>query len=140
MKYLYNATFTPDKTDGGYTITFTDLPEAISQAETMDDAMIEATELLEMALVGRIKRKEPIPTPTELVDHAIAVPLQTALKTALYLSLNQKQLTQTDFSKLMGTSYREASRILSPTHKTKVSTLQKALNIIGYQTLLEVIE
>ena len=43
-RFVYPATLTPDKKDGGFVVTFADVPEAIAQAENVDDALSEAAD------------------------------------------------------------------------------------------------
>ncbi len=52
-EFLYPARFTPDKKDGGYVVTFRDIPEAITQGETTDECLEEAAGALQVALEGR---------------------------------------------------------------------------------------
>lgn len=35
----YRATLTPDSTDGGFVVTFKDMPEAITQGDDLADAL-----------------------------------------------------------------------------------------------------
>jgi antitoxin HicB len=39
---------------GGFVITFPDVPEALTQAETMDECIEQASDALEEAIIGRI--------------------------------------------------------------------------------------
>ena len=52
-QFTYAVKFTPDKS-GGYVVTCRDLPEAITQAETIEDALIEAADCLEEAIAARV--------------------------------------------------------------------------------------
>lgn len=36
-EFLYSARFSPDKKDGGYVVTLRDIPEAITQGETVEN-------------------------------------------------------------------------------------------------------
>ena len=46
----YAATLTPDEEDGGYVVTFRDVPEGITQGETLEDAVCRAADALAVAL------------------------------------------------------------------------------------------
>ena len=48
--FMYPVTLTPDKKDGGFVVTFTDIPEAITQGETEDEALAAAKDALESAI------------------------------------------------------------------------------------------
>ncbi len=47
--------------DGGFVVTFLDIPEAITQGEDGHDALTQASDALEEAIAGRIRRGDPIP-------------------------------------------------------------------------------
>jgi len=61
---MYPVTLTPDEADGGFTVTFEDLPEVITQGDTMTEALAEAADALDEAVAGRIRRGDPIPEPS----------------------------------------------------------------------------
>lgn len=48
MKYTYLALFEVDKENGGYTITFPDFPGAVSEAGSLNEAIYNAREALEI--------------------------------------------------------------------------------------------
>jgi antitoxin HicB len=64
QELAYPVTLTPDTIDGGFVVTFADIPEAITQGETMVEALTEAADALEEAIAGRIRRGDPIPEPS----------------------------------------------------------------------------
>jgi antitoxin HicB len=41
-EFAYPARFAPDKKDGGFVVSFRDIPEAITQGETVDECREEA--------------------------------------------------------------------------------------------------
>ena len=42
----FPVTLTRDETDGGFVVTFRDIPEAITQGETVEDALVMAKDAL----------------------------------------------------------------------------------------------
>ena len=52
-RFSFPAKFTPDESDGGFVVTFQDLPEAITQGDSMEQALAEAADCLEEAMLGR---------------------------------------------------------------------------------------
>ncbi|NEO72860.1 MAG: hypothetical protein F6K52_26150 [Moorea sp. SIO3H5] len=88
-RFSFPATFTPDESDGGFVVTFRDLPEAITQGDSMEQALAEAADCLEEAIAARIDDQLDIPNPSspEGGDYLVPVPIQTALKAALYLAM-----------------------------------------------------
>lgn len=59
-KYLFFATFTPCE-EGGYTITFVDLPGCISECDDIEEGMRNAKEALELQLWGMEEDDDSIP-------------------------------------------------------------------------------
>jgi antitoxin HicB len=64
--FTYPVKLTEDKDDGGYVVTCRDLPEAITQGDTVEGALSEAADALEEAIAGRIEDDKEIPAPTAL--------------------------------------------------------------------------
>lgn len=68
--YQFPAIFDPDEETKTITITFPDLPGAISQGDDFEDAMYMAGDVLEGFLLIMIEDGEAIPEPsaTETID------------------------------------------------------------------------
>ena len=64
-RFSFPVTLTTDEVDGGFTVTFRDLPEAITQGENIEDALNEAADCLEEAIANRVIRRLSIPTPSD---------------------------------------------------------------------------
>jgi predicted RNase H-like HicB family nuclease len=62
-KYIFPAIFDPD-VDGGYTITFPDLPGCITEGDNLDEALYMAKDALELYLYSLEENEEHIPSPT----------------------------------------------------------------------------
>jgi len=99
-QFVYPARFTPDAQEGGFVVTFVDLPEAITQGETKEAALQEAADCLEEAIANRIVTGLPIPPPSRIKRGQYAVPVaaQTAAKAALYIALQEAQITNSPYA------------------------------------------
>lgn len=139
-EFLYPARFTPDKKDGGYVVTFRDIPEAITQGETTDECLEEAAGALQAALEGRIMSDLDIPkaSKSRKGERSIAVPVQTALKAALYLEMRKAGITRVELARRLRIDEKEARRMLDPHHPTKADRLEKALAVLGRHAELRV--
>jgi antitoxin HicB len=133
--FVYPATLTPDAQDGGFVVTFLDIPEAITQGEDIPEALQQAANCLEEAMVGRIRRREDTPeaSPRGAGQYAVALPAHTAAKTALYLALRQAQLSQVELAAWLNCDEKEARRLLDPRHASKLSRIAAALAVLGQQ-------
>lgn len=132
-EFLYPVMLTPDETDGGFVVTFPDLPEAITQGEDVPDALAQAADALEEAIAGRIRRGDRIPEPSvALGDQSlVSVPALTAAKAALYLALREAGISKSDLADRLGCDEKEVRRLLDPCHPSKLPRIQKALAALG---------
>ncbi len=139
-RFSYPATFTPDE-DGGFVVTFRDLPEAITQGDTKQQAIAEATDCLEEAIAARIDDRLDIPYPSPFHDreHIAILPIQTALKATLYLAMQEASITKVQLARLLEVDEKEVRRILDPRHGTKLSTIERALAVLGKRLELQLI-
>lgn len=139
-EFAYPARFAPDKKDGGFVVSFRDIPEAITQGETADECREEATGALQAALEGRILSGLEIPKASKPKrgEHLIAVPVQTALKAALYLEMQRSGISQVELARRLHIDEKEARRMLDPHHSTKAERLERALAVLGRYAELRV--
>jgi antitoxin HicB len=61
----YPVTLTKDEEAGGFVVTFVDIPEAITQGETEEQALAAAIDALESALDFYFEDKRAIPAPSK---------------------------------------------------------------------------
>lgn len=64
MKYTYLALFEADKENGGYTISFPDFSGAISEADTLNEAIYNAREVLEIYTIMLEDEGKEFPEPS----------------------------------------------------------------------------
>lgn len=70
MKYTYLALFEADKDNGGYTITFPDFQGALSEADSLNEAIYNAREVLEIYTVMFEDEGKELPAPSSFKDLA----------------------------------------------------------------------
>lgn len=138
--FAYPVILTPDRKEGGYVVTCRDLPESITQGDTIADALEQAEGALEAAIEARIEDGLDIPSPTRLRrgERIASVPVATALKAALYLEMREKRVSKSQLARKLGVNEKEARRILDPHHATKVPTLERALAVLGKRITVEI--
>ena len=139
-RFSFPVTLTTDEVDGGFTVTFRDLPEAITQGENIEDALNEATDCLEEAIANRVIRRLPIPSPSEPDEneYLVTTPLQTSFKASIWLAMQEKNFNQTQLAKTLSVNEKEVRRILDPSHNTKLETLERSLLVLGKRPVLYV--
>ncbi len=129
----YPASFLPEEQGKGFHVRFTDLPEALTGGDDLDDTFVQAADCLAEAIAGRIARGEDIPLPSKpnRGQHLIGVPLQLAPKLALYLAMRESGIPNTELARRLGVSETVVRRMLNPKHATKPERIQAALRAMG---------
>lgn len=138
-QFTYAVKLTPDRRDGGYVVTCRDLPEVITQGDTVAEAVAEAADALEEAVAGRIddKRDIPMPTAQKRGERSVSVPPSMALKAAVYLAVRDAGISNSELARRLRLDEKEARRILDPHHPTKLPRIEAALAALGRQVRLE---
>ena len=84
MRYAYPYTMEPQP-EGGFTVTFPDVPEAITEGDTAAEARARAEDALVAALSFYTDDARPLPTPSAARGRPVAVvPPLVAAKLALH--------------------------------------------------------
>ena len=114
-------------------MTFPDFPEAATDGRSRQEALAEATDCLEEAVAGRIKRGDdlPEPSPCGAGMAPVALPMLYAMKAALYLALREAKLSPADLALRLGKDEKEIDRLLDPRHASRAQALEAALSAAG---------
>jgi antitoxin HicB len=137
LEFVYPATLTPasDHAPGetGFVVSFRDLPEAITQGETIEEALCEAADCLEEAISNRTRRKMDIPSPSPVAEgeHPVSVGASVALKAALAVAMREATVSNVSLAATLGKDEKEIRRLLDPGHSSKLSAMEDALRPLG---------
>ncbi|PSJ60609.1 type II toxin-antitoxin system HicB family antitoxin [Kumtagia ephedrae] len=139
MNYVYPAIFHPES-DGGFLVTFPDVPGAITQGDDFLDAKASASDALGLALRGYLVHDKPLPIPSKRKASQVDVPVEmaNALKIAVIEAFRASGMSKSEFARRLGKAENEARRILDPDHPTKLATLDAALKLFGKQVFVSI--
>jgi len=106
----YPAKFTPDTTVGGYVVTLPDVPEAITQSDTIEEAMTMASEALESALTFYTERWADLPVPSKPKRgmRMVRVPALSEAKLRLYSELRAAGIRKVELARRLACSPGQA--------------------------------
>ncbi len=137
MEITYPAMVT--KQEGGYFVTFVDLPDTFTEGESLDEAMFNAAEVLSGMLAWRLDEGMDIPvaTPKLKEAHYIAPDLKT--QAALLLRRARADRSLADLARAMETSWPQAKRLEDPHHWPSLKTLDKAARVLGKRLVLTMV-
>jgi antitoxin HicB len=136
--YKYPAVFTPE--EGGFVVTFPDVPEAITEGDSVEKAVGNATDALDEAITGRINRRSVVPKAStgKSGQYLISVPLRMALKAGLYEEITKDGASQTDIAARLGIDEKEVRRLLDAHHPTKLPRIEEILRRVGVRTTITI--
>lgn len=137
MTYEYPVLLTLDEVDGGYTVQFPDLPEAITQGDSIEHALQETRDALDEAIANRIVTKQVIPSASAGAC-MVPVPAGTALKAAFYSAVTERKLSQVVLAAELGVDEREVRRLVDPYHPTKLNRIEELLGMLGKRLVVQV--
>lgn len=135
----YPAHFEADPS-GGFVITFRDIPEAITQADSLEEANAAALDALVTAMDFYFEDRRPVPAPSSARagECLVALPTSIEAKVLLLNRLLKERLRPADLAKRMHVKPQEVTRILNLRHATKIDTLAAAIKAAGGELRLSV--
>ncbi|KQM78926.1 type II toxin-antitoxin system HicB family antitoxin [Xylophilus sp. Leaf220] len=138
-RQTFPARFEPDP-DGGYVVTFRDIPEAITQGDTMEEAQSMAADALLTAMDFYFEDRRLVPAPSAVQPGEIMVslPLSAAAKVELLNLVVEQNERPIDLARKMNIRPQEVTRLLDPKHSTKIDTLATAFSALGKNLCLTI--
>ena len=133
MRYAYPYDLTPQP-EGGFTVTFPDVPEAVTQGEDEDED--EAAAMAEDALVTALSfytdNAERLPRPSPARGRPLAyVPPLVAAKLALHDAMLTAEVSNVALARQLGTDEKTVRRLRDPLHQSRINQVDAALRVLG---------
>ena len=135
MNVLYPAIFEYDKSDKRYTVHFPNLPEAITEGETLEEASFSASEVLTLTVEGRVDEGIDIPRPSRQKNAKLIAPSARA-QAALLLRWAQGDHTIAEMARALNTSWPAVARLEDLHHWPNLRQLERAAATIGYRLII----
>jgi antitoxin HicB len=139
--FNYPVTITPDKKDGGFVVTFRDIPEAITQGDTVQQALAAAKEALESALDFYFEDKRAVPAPSKPKrgQYVIELPASLSAKVLLLNEMIVQNVRPAELARRLKTTPQEVNRLTNVRHTTRIDGIATALQALGKQLDLRVV-
>ena len=128
------------KKDGnGYSVSFPDIPEALTCADTYEEALAEAADALVTAFEFYFEDERSVPLPSKVKGASVSVPLSIWSKVLLLNTMLEEHVSQAELAKRIGKKKQEMQRIINLGHNTKIDTLVSALEALGKKISFSVV-
>ena len=135
MKIAYQAIFEEDQ--DGIFVRFPDLQEAFTEGKTMEEALFNAEEVLNLTLEGRMDEGMEIPDPKEYEGGVWIYP-SAQVQSALLMRTARKGRSLAELARALGTSWPSAQRLENPRHSPTLKQLERAAAALGGKLVLSV--
>lgn len=128
------------KSSSRYLASFRDIPEALTECETLDSAIEMASDALATAIEFYFEDRREVPRPSKAKrgEILVALPASTSAKILLLNAMVEKGITLASLARSMGISPQAVTRIVDIRHSTKIDTIESALGVLGKKLILEV--
>ena len=132
MHYVYPCVLEPED-DGGFSVSFPDVPEALTCGNDRAEALAMAEDALGVALSVYVHERREIPVPSAVVDGQVlvALPAIVAAKLALYTSMRRQGITNVALAERLGVSEGSVRKLVDPDHRSHISSVEAALHAVG---------
>ena len=125
--------------EGGYVVTFPDIPEAITQGEDVEDALLHAADALESALDFYFEDRRPVPAPSKPKrgQRVVELPASVSAKVLLLNEMLRQKVRPAELARRIGTTPQEVNRITNIRHRTRIDGIDKALRALGKRLIVD---
>ncbi|PIT14020.1 antitoxin [Snodgrassella alvi] len=119
--------------DNSYTVTFRDIPEALTCGDTLEDARDMAADALLTAMEFYFEnhRQVPLPSKKQKGEELITLPLSVAAKALLLNEMIKQNVSNAELARRLLTRPQDVQRLTNLNHSTKIDTINSALNQLG---------
>ena len=131
--FKYPVKLTLDKVDGGFVVTFPDIPEAITQGDTKAEALVAAKDALETALDFYFEDKRAVPRPSKPKRGQNVIDLSASLsaKVLLLNEMIKQGVRSAELARRLNTTPQEVNRLTNIRHTTRIDGIAAALQVMG---------
>ncbi len=131
MRYAYPYDLLPQP-EGGFTVIFPDVPEAITQGDSEEEASAMAEDALVTALSFYTDKAERLPRPSPARGRPVArVPPLVAAKLALHDAMLAAGVSNVALARQLGTDEKSVRRLRDPLHQSRINQLDAAFRVLG---------
>jgi antitoxin HicB len=139
MRYAYPFNMETEP-DGGLTVTFADVPEAVTWGDTVGEARERAEDALVTALSFYTDDGKPLPAASAPDGRPIAiVPPLVAAKLALHDAMLAAGLSNVELGRRLDLDEKAVRRLRDPLHRSHIGQVEAALRQLGKRLEVRVV-
>ncbi|HHG5270712.1 TPA: type II toxin-antitoxin system HicB family antitoxin [Acinetobacter baumannii] len=129
MKYYVNIV----QEGEAFIVSSRDLPQLNSVGYTLEEALSEALDGIETTFEIYMDEREAIPLPSKgkKDEYEVHLPVRVAAKVRLYNEMISQDVTKAELARRLGWLQKQADRLLSLKHSTKLESIESAFHALG---------
>jgi len=120
--------------EGGFVVTFPDVPEAITQGEDPEEALLYAIDALKSALSFYVDARKPLPLPSAPAGRPTVRPsaLECA-KLGVYQAMTEQDIRKSELARRLGWHMPQVDRLFDLRHASRMDQIEAAAHALGRQ-------
>ncbi|TAG33307.1 MAG: type II toxin-antitoxin system HicB family antitoxin [Polaromonas sp.] len=124
--------------EGGFVVTCRDLPQLITQGDSLAHALAEAADAMDEVFAAYLINGMAFPRPTRAKAGEVLVspPATTVAKTALYVAMRESGITKVQLAERLGVDEKEVRRLLDPHYSSKLPRIAQAIALLGKRLVI----
>ena len=128
--------------EGGFVVSFPDVPEAVTQGEDEDEALLRAVDALETALEMYADAGEALPAPSKPngKQRLVHPTTQVAIKLAVYQAMQEEGVRKSELARRLGWHMPQVDRLLDLRHAGKLAAAESALSALGREINVDIVK
>jgi len=126
--------------EGGFVVTFPDVPEAITQGEDEEEALLYAVDALETALSFYVESRRPLPTPSRVKrgQRMVRPSALECAKLGVYQAMTEQGIKKAELARRLGWHMPQVDRLFDLKHASRLDQLEAAARALGRQVEVRV--
>ena len=121
--------------EGGYTVTFPEVGIAATYGENREEALRQAEDMLEEAVLGMMAHGDDVPRPARArvrgMRAPVALPALTAAKLEAYRAMRAAGLNKKQLAERLGWQPSQVTRLFDGRHASRLDQIEMALKALG---------
>ena len=121
-----------EQPEGGFVVTFPDIPEAITQGDSVDEALTMAVDALESALSFYVDDRKALPLPSTLKGAPLVCPSALeSIKLGVYQEMLAQGMRKAELARRLGWKAPQVDRLFDLGHASRLDQLEAAAKALG---------
>ena len=119
--------------EGGFVVSFPDVPEAITQGEDEQEALLYAVDALETALSFYVDARKPLPVASKARrgQRTVRPSALEGAKLGVYQAMTEQGIKKAELARRLGWHMPQVDRLFDLRHASRLDQIEAAARVLG---------